>query len=126
MNKFFYRVITLGSLLLLPAVAMAQVQSGLGDIGQSFGIISLFLNQVVIPFIFAIALVVFIWGAFRYFVLGGDDPEKRKEGSKLMIYGIVGFVLMISVFGIVNLIANGLGLTDETVTSMPDISTINE
>ena len=124
MNKFITRVWAMGVLLVLPVVAVAQIQEDLGEIGQSVGNLGLFINNILIPFVFALALLVFIWGAFRYFIYGGDNEENRKEGSKLMIYGIVGFVLMVSVFGIVNLIVDGLGLDDDTeLSNLPTVPT---
>ena len=124
MNKFITHVGALSLLLVLPVVAMAQIQSDVGKVGESIGNLSLFINNILIPFVFALALLVFIWGAFRYFIYGGDNEENRKEGSKLMIYGIVGFVLMVSVFGLVNIIVDGLGLDNDTeLQNLPTVPT---
>lgn len=60
------------------------------------------VNPVLYLF-FAIALLVFIWGAFTY-IAHADDPAKRSEGGKGMLYGIIGMFIMFSVFGIINLI----------------------
>ena len=43
-----------------------------------------------------------------------------------MIYSIAGFVLMVSIFGIVNLIADGLGFSDDqTIDNIPNAPTSN-
>ncbi len=81
---------------------------GFGVIDTFAGTVVEFINGVLIPLIFAIALLVFIWGMFTYFILGGGDESKREAGKGLMLYAILGFVLMIIIFGIVNLLAGGL------------------
>ena len=83
-----------------------------------------FINDTLIPLIFAIALLVFIYGMFKYFILGGADPEKQGEGKSLMLYAVVGFVLMVSIFGIVNLIADGFGFSNQPIQSVPSGPTI--
>ena len=42
-----------------------------------------------------------------------------------MLYGIIGFVVMVSVWGIVNLLAGGFGLTDEELQTIPNTPTGN-
>jgi hypothetical protein len=111
-----------GLLALSPALALAQF----GEVNTFFGKITQFINDVLIPLVFAIALLVFIWGAFQYFILGGHNEEKQKEGRGLMMYAIIGFVLMVSIFGIVNLIANGLGFSkQENIENIPNVPTNN-
>ncbi|HRH24144.1 MAG TPA: pilin [Candidatus Paceibacterota bacterium] len=78
-----------------------------------------FINHVLVPFIFAIAFIVFIWGIFQYFIAGGADEEKRKEGKKLALYGFIGFFLMISIWGIVNLLVNSTGFDNKSRPALP-------
>lgn len=84
-----------------------------------------FINSTLIPFVFALALLLFIWGMYVYFIQGGADEGKRDEGKKLALYAIAGFVLMVSVWGIVNLIAGGLGLTGDLNQERPQIQLEN-
>lgn len=107
---------------LTPVLALAQF----GEINDFLGDVSKFINSTLIPLVIAIALLVFIYGVFQYFILGGGDDTKRQEGKQLMLYAIVGFVLMVSVFGIVNLIAGGLGFSsDENIQNIPNVPTTN-
>src|SRR3989344_6558293 len=101
---------TVGSILassvaFLPLMALAQF----GEVSTFVGKISSFINSTLIPLVFGIALLVFLWGVFKYFIMGGGDASSREEGQQLMLWAIIGFVVMVSVFGIVNMIANGLG-----------------
>ena len=108
-------------LALAPVVALAQF----GGINDFLGNVILFINDVLVPLVFAVALLVFLWGVFNYFILGGGDESKREQGRSLMLYAIIGFVLMITIFGIVNLISSGLGLNDEDIETMPNTSQTN-
>ncbi len=119
MKKFGVSLIV----FLAPVVVFAQE---FGEINTFFQKISTFINSTLIPLLFGIALLVFLWGIFKYFILGGGDEGKREEGKQLMLWAIIGFVVMVSVFGIVNLIANGLGFSDdEKIENIPDVPTTN-
>lgn len=101
--------------LLMPLVSLAAVTNP-GDAGNFdgvrafFGKLTTFMNGTLVPAVFALAFLVFIWGMFKTFILGGHDEEKQGEGKQLMMYAILGFVIMISLWGIVTIIADSLGL----------------
>ncbi len=66
-------------------------------------------NDVVMPVIylvFAVALVLFIWGMVRYIYAlhNGVTDEKRENGRRHMIMGAIGMAIMLSVFGIMQFI----------------------
>ena len=84
-------------------VAHAQTVPGIAD-----KIVSL-LSGSVIPIIFGIATIVFLWGVVQFITAGGNE-EKRKEGRKFIIYGLVGLFVMVAVWGIVNVLIGFLGL----------------
>lgn len=108
--------------LLMPAFALAQF----GEIDDFLGDISDFINNILIPLLFAAALLFFLWGVFNYTIRGKEDPTDKEAGRQYMIWAVVGFVVMVSVFGIVNLIANGLGFSDdEELDNIPNVPTSN-
>lgn len=72
--------------------------------------ILIFTNNVLIPFILGIGFLVFVYGMFYYFIAGGANDEKKEQGKSLAIYAILGFVLIIIFWGIINLIAVSTGL----------------
>lgn len=78
-----------------------------------------FITAVVLPFILAIGFLVFVWGIFKYFILGGANDEAKESGKSLIMYAIGGFVVILAFWGIVNIISNGLGLED-SLDSTPD------
>ena len=68
------------------------------------------INALLLPIVISIAFIVFIWGVYRYFILGSADEKKREEGRKFVLWGIVGFVIIFSVWGLVNIVGSTLGL----------------
>ncbi|HEX2792415.1 MAG TPA: pilin [Candidatus Paceibacterota bacterium] len=114
----------IGAALALPFLAFAQTingQSGLGGLGQS---LIAFINTIVVPLIFALAFIVFIWGVFQYFIAGGHDEEKKEKGKSLMLYGLIGFFVMVSVWGLVNILTGTFNLRD-TPPPYPDVPVNN-
>lgn len=69
-----------------------------------------------IEFAFIIALVVFLWGVAEY-IRGAANEEKRKEGREHMLWGVIGFVVMFGVFGIINILIRTFGIRGPTVTN---------
>ena len=85
---------------IVPLLAFAQVNS-VYDAGNL--VINL-INNVAVPLVFAMAFIVFIWGIFLYFIQGGHDEEKRQSGKSLMLWGLIGFFVMVSVWGLVHIL----------------------
>ncbi len=61
------------------------------------------LNTVVVPLVFALAFIVFIWGVFQAFIVNGANEEKRREGTQFILWAVIGFAVMISIWGLVNI-----------------------
>lgn len=87
--------------LLTPMLASAQTLNSLQDVGSFFIIL---INNVFVPLIFALAFLVFIYGVFKYLIQGAADEGSRKEGGQLILYSIIGFFVMISVWGLVRIL----------------------
>ncbi len=116
------------ALFLLPFLVSAQIGksgNGLADgnssggaFGTLLGTIIEFSNNVLIPFIIGIGFLVFVWGMFQYFIAGGANDESKEKGKSLMIYAIVGFLLIIVFWGIINLLASSTGLGGDTLDTI--------
>lgn len=110
------------ALQLAPVVALAQNATFDGGIATSyFGGMLTFVNTIVIPVIIAAALLIFIWGMFQYFILGAADEEKRAKGKQLIIWGLLGFVVMFSLVGIINLLVSAFGLSGQQLQAVPQV-----
>ena len=55
-----------------------------------------------IRLMFAVAIVVFLWGIIEY-IRGAGSPDSREQGTRHIIWGLVGLFIMVGVFGIINL-----------------------
>jgi hypothetical protein len=77
------------------------------------------IDHFIVPLLFAIAFIVFLWGIYTYFIAGAGQEEKRETGRKFALYGLIGFVVMIAIWGLVNLITNSLGLDSKTRPTIP-------
>lgn len=107
--------------ILTPMFALAQF----GQVDDFVGDIIEFINGPLITFIFALILFFFIYSVFKFFVLGREKETDREEGRKYMVWAVIGLVVAVSVWGIVNLLAGGLGLNDEEINSIPNVPTSN-
>ena len=77
-----------------------------------------FLNFTILPFLIAIAFLFFIWNMARYFIIQGGEEESRRKAKQNAIYGILAFVIILSIWGIVNLLVFGLGFSrDDGLTT---------
>lgn len=92
--------------LALPLITFAQTTvSNLSDVGT---FVINFINGVIVPVLFAVAFIVFLWGAFDTFILGATNDTAKEKGKSLMLWGLIGFFVMVSVWGLVNLLTGTL------------------
>lgn len=131
-TMFFRAGLILGGML-APAFAFAQDSgstSGSGTLNLS--VITNLVNNEIIPFvdgtvvpvIFAIGFIVFLWGMVQYFIIGANTEEGKQRGKSLILWGIIAFVVMISIWGIVKIFTNTLGFDDDT--TRPNLPTFTE
>lgn len=71
-------------------------------------IIKNIINPIILV-LMGLALAVFIWGVIEFIAKSGEDTDAVVTGKRHMIYGIIGLAIMVSVFGIMNLICNFIG-----------------
>lgn len=105
MKKIAY----IGTALALPFMAFAQTIDSVQSLAS---FVINFINNVAVPLVFALAFIVFIWGVFQYFIAGAHSDDAKKKGRSFMLYGIVGFFLMVSVWGLVRILTGTLNLNN--------------
>ena len=131
MIKFFKKIIV-ATLVFLPFISFAQFNfnttgstryygsygsGGGGGLWNLFSIVMDFLSQAVILLI-ALAVVFFLYGILKY-IARGDDEESQKKGKNIMIYGIIGLFVMVSFWGIVNILINTFELDTYPYVDVP-------
>ena len=75
------------------------------------------IDRIIVPLVFALAFLAFIWGIFRFFF--NDNEEKRKEGRQFALAGILGFFLMLSIWGLTRGPVNTSGFRTDTRRPRP-------
>ncbi len=67
------------------------------------------INRFVIPLLFAVAILVFVWGVVQ-FIGNADNEEKRTQGRNFMVYGIISLFVMVSIWGLVSVLSTTFGI----------------
>lgn len=121
---------------LAPALALAQPYTQTVNTTYSFGFTSspdvqgtsvggvannilFIINSILIPLLFALAFIVFLYGVAKAYIFSHGDPAEVGKGHKLILWGVVGFVVMVSLWGLVNVVANTFGLDSVGAPELP-------
>ncbi|HEY4515709.1 MAG TPA: hypothetical protein VJH67_00800 [Candidatus Paceibacterota bacterium] len=99
--------------LLLPLFASAQLTQTTGIVRQGSTLVNL-----LIPIVFALALLFFFWGLAQY-ILASGDASKLEEGRNKMVWGVVALFVMASVWGLVRFIQTEFKITDNSAIPVP-------
>lgn len=97
----------------LPLLAFAQVN----NIFTAATLIRQIIDTVVIPLIFTAAFITFLLGVIKYFI-GGKEEKDRKEGRSLILYSVIGFAVMIGIWGLVNVLLGTFNL-NQNIPTLP-------
>jgi len=80
-----------------------------------------YLNKLVVLLV-GIGVLTFLWGVLRYISSGGD--QKQTKGARdIIVYGIIGIFVMVSVWGFVNFLVSTI-FPDRTILNPVKISPI--
>ncbi len=66
------------------------------------------INPLII-LLFVAAGVYFTWGLLLY-IKNADSEQERKKGASHMLWAVIGFFVMVSVFAIIRIVLNSLGI----------------
>ena len=98
-------------------------------VGAIIGRFNTYIINPAILLIIALGFFLFTWGLVQFLLGLGDDGHGNAytEGKKHMFWGVIGMVVMFSVWGIIGLINDtfSLGLNTNNGTYTPDTSGIN-
>ncbi len=108
--------------LFIPMASFAFTYTGGGDafagVSGWFESILFIVQDVLIPLVFSLALLVFFWGVVKYI---RSEGQGKAEGRNIMIWGIVALFVMASVWGLVYFIRNELNIGPATSATVPTI-----
>lgn len=73
-------------------------------------IIGLFtsIGLSIIPFLGAVAFLVFVWGVARFIRSAGNEKE-IKDSKNLLIWGVIGMFVLITIWGIISFLQTEFG-----------------
>lgn len=98
----------------IPVLAFAQVN----NIFNFADVITRIINTVAVPLVFAIAFLVFIINVVRYFISEGADDKKKAQD--FIIYSVIGFAVMVGVWGLVNVLLGTFNL-NQAAPQLPQV-----
>jgi hypothetical protein len=60
--------------------------------------------------ILSLAVLMFVWNVYKYFISGSDDVSAKKEAGLYVMWSVIGFFVILSFWGLVNILRNTLNL----------------
>lgn len=72
---------------------------------------SCLLVKTIVPFLFSLATVAFIWGVIQFY-LNPENEEKRKKGKSFIVGGLIALFVMVTMWGLVNVLVVTFGTTN--------------
>jgi succinate dehydrogenase/fumarate reductase cytochrome b subunit len=119
MKYHLYIALALVAALFTPAgLALAQQPIVTGSVQYYIVNIIAFGDAVVVPFLFAIALVFLVVNVIRYFIVGSGNPEKQEKAKYLALYSVLAFVFISIFWGIVAMLNSWVAL-DQRMINRP-------
>ncbi len=110
------KIIYIFSVILLSATAIPVMAAPVTTFKQLINdlLITTILKPL-IPLLIGLAIVVFFYGIIVFVLSEGGD--KKQDGKQYMFWGVIGIFVMVSVWGLVDLLKDTFGL-DQTVPNI--------
>lgn len=111
MKKINYikETILAGVLTFSPIVAFADINTP-RDLSDLIGLIMDYLNMA-LGLLMGVAVVLFVFYVVKYFILPNED---RKQAGNYVLYSVIGFFVILSFWGLVNIVQGTFGLRGST------------
>lgn len=111
-KKKIVKIFSLFSFSLLPLFSFAAPINSNATVSDIITWAHSLITAFIIPFLFALATAVFIWGVFSYY-LNPDNEDKKKKGKEYIMGGLIALFVMLSVWGIVSIFTNTFNLDNK-------------
>jgi uncharacterized membrane protein len=73
------------------------------------------IGSSIIPFLFSLAVVMFVWGTIKFFIIDVDEEAKREQGRQFMLWGIIALAVMVSVWGLVGVLTKTFNINSNLI-----------
>ena len=97
-----------GIIAVLPYVTLAVANPAKPTDFKGLVNLTIGIMQNLVVLIFALTFITFMWGVIKGWVIQGGSEEGVENGKKIVFAGIVAFVVMSSVWGILYLLKSSL------------------
>ena len=105
----------------MPVVAFAQT-SAITDV-NSLSNRLIGLGNMFTYLLIAAAVIFIIWNVVIYLIKGGEEGARTKAGQSIL-WGVVGLFVILSIWGLVNILLNTFRTTPPT-NSIPQVQNVN-
>ncbi len=116
------KIIAASIVAFAPALAFAQTAQITDVNSLSNKLIN--LGNLFTYLLIAAAVIFIIWNIVIYLIKGGSDEEARKKASSSILWGIVGLFIILSIWGLVNILINTFS-TRAPDTRIPQVQNVN-
>lgn len=110
---------SLASITLLLVALPTHVVLAASSVQELIFDITKFIGKVLLPFLFSLALLFFLVNIARYFILKSAETSEREKARVYALYSIGAFVIILSIWGIVNLFTSAFDI-DNAPPLCPD------
>ena len=102
------KVISFSVSLFTPFFAFAQGADAFTILGTIRA-----LADKIIPLLITVALIIFFYGVIRYVLV--EEPEEKKKMRGIIVKGLIGFFIMLSIWGLIGVIQRTFGVGNAKV-----------
>lgn len=114
----------------VPITANTQGVAGAGTINDSAikALIASFSDIIgmIVPVLVSLAVAAFFFFLVKFIWKGKDEPKERENGLAGMGYSILAIFVMVSVWGIVGLFGNILGIGQGGASPIPQVPVLQQ
>ena len=79
------------------------------------------IGDLIIKLAIAFAILWIVVSVVRYLIVGADDEEARKKGEQSILYGVIGFFVILSIWGLVSLLTNSFRFVNNEKPSFDNV-----
>lgn len=105
---------------LLLGISLPYVTSAQNNVRNLKDLVEVLVGyfNVAILIIASLAVIVFVWNIFKYFIYDTDSANKAEAGKYLM-YSLIGFFVMLSLWGLVSIVRETFILDNSSPGPVP-------
>jgi len=112
-NFSIYGLPTTLAVAAIPYIVNAQGSGGPVGIFAIINQLTTIIQRIV-PLLIGIAVLMFLWGILKYVI--AKDEDSQKEARNTMLWGIITIFVMVSVWGLINILVDSFAF-NKTATA---------